>query len=136
MLSNTVQLQADITSESAVEWNMYGDRVITDTGYFGGTVDYYEATNHIPPTRTHFLSGGAAGTPRTISCSGADYAQFHPDRARYRWLHLECGQHDFYVNPAPQPGSRGFCPSPSTWVSRGLRCANSSLRSVLIAIWI
>jgi len=31
---------------------MYEDRVITDTGYFGGTVDYYEATNHIPRTRT------------------------------------------------------------------------------------
>src|SRR6266850_2557363 len=50
MLSNTIQLQADITKRiSGRIGYMYEDRVITDTGYFGGTVDYYEATNHIPP---------------------------------------------------------------------------------------
>src|SRR5256884_9586975 len=42
---------------------LYGDRVITNTGYFGGTVDYYEQTNHIPPyTSAIYYPGGAGGT--------------------------------------------------------------------------
>src|SRR5882762_437930 len=48
MLSNTIQLQADITKRiSGRIGYMYEDRVMTDTGYFGGSVDYYESTNHV-----------------------------------------------------------------------------------------
>src|SRR5439155_948035 len=36
---------------------------ISNTGYFGGTVDYYEQTNHIPPyTSAIYYPGGAGGT--------------------------------------------------------------------------
>jgi len=85
MLSNTVQLQADITKRiSGRIGYMYEDRVITDTGYFGGTVDYYEATNHIPRTRTQLtIRVEREARRRTISWQRADYAQFHPDRARF-----------------------------------------------------
>jgi len=71
--------------------------------------DYYEATNHIPPYATQLtIRVEREARRRTISWQRADYAQFHPDRARFRWLHLECGQHDFVCQPCPhQPGSRG-----------------------------
>ena len=63
-LSNTIQLQAEITKRiSGRIGYMYEDRVITDTGYFGGTVDYYEKTNHIPPYASAiYYPGGAKGT--------------------------------------------------------------------------
>jgi len=64
MLSNTIQLQTDLTKRiSARIGYLYENRVITDTGYFGGTVDYYEHTNHIPPyTSAIYYPGGAGGT--------------------------------------------------------------------------
>jgi len=62
--SNTIQLQADLTKRITARIGyLYGDRVITNTGYFGGTVDYYEQTNHIPPyTSAIYYPGGAGGT--------------------------------------------------------------------------
>ena len=64
MVSNTIQLQADITKRiSGRIGYMYEDRVMTDTGYSGGSVDYYETTNHVPPyASATFYPGGAGGT--------------------------------------------------------------------------
>src|SRR2546429_9175819 len=60
----SIQLQADLTKRITARIGyLYGDRVITNTGYFGGTVDYYEQTNHIPPyTSAIYYPGGAGGT--------------------------------------------------------------------------
>jgi len=59
-------------------------RVITDTDIWR-TVDYYEATNHIPPyANATYYPGGAGGTAANYFLQRADYAQFHPDRARFR----------------------------------------------------
>ena len=64
MISNTVQLQADLTKRiSGRIGYLYEKRVMTNTGYFGGSVDYYEATNHIPPyASATYYPGGANGT--------------------------------------------------------------------------
>ena len=63
-LSNTIQLQADITKRiSGRIGYMYENRVMTDTGYFGGSLDYYEATGHIPPYASAiYYPGGTGGT--------------------------------------------------------------------------
>ncbi len=64
MLSNTIQLQADITTRiSGRIGYMYENRVMTEPDYYGGTVDYYEHTNHIPPYASAiYYPGGAGGT--------------------------------------------------------------------------
>src|SRR3989442_7586183 len=104
MLSNTVQLQADITKRiSARIGYMYEDRVITDTGYFGGTVDYYEATNHIPPyAAATYYPGGAAGTAANHFLAARGLCAI---RSGSNTLTAGCTQNTdgttSYVNPAP-----------------------------------
>src|SRR2546429_4119538 len=73
---------------------LYGDRVITNTGYFGGTVDYYEQTNHIPPyTSAIYYPGGAGGTAANYFFAARGFcairSEEHTSELQSR-LHLVC----------------------------------------------
>jgi len=109
MLSNTVQLQADITKRiSARIGYMYEDRVITDTGYFGGTVDYYEATNHIPPyANATYYPGGAAGTAANYFLAARGLCAIPSGSSTLpAGCTLNADRTISYVNPAPTSPAR------------------------------
>ena len=109
MLSNTVQLQADITKRiSGRIGYMYEDRVITDTGYFGGTVDYYEATNHIPPyANATFYPGGAAGTAANYFLAARGLCAIPSGSSTLpAGCTLNADSTISYVNPAPTSPAR------------------------------
>jgi len=84
-LSNTIQLQADINKRiSGRIGYMYEDRVMTDTGYFGGSVDYYETTGHIPPYASAiYYPGGTGGTAQNYFFAARGNAQFRLERRRF-----------------------------------------------------
>jgi len=109
MLSNTVQLQADITKRiSGRIGYMYEDRVITDTGYFGGTVDYYEATNHIPPyANATYYPGGAAGTAANYFLAARGLCAIPSGSSTLpAGCNLNADSTISYVNPAPASSDR------------------------------
>ena len=109
MLSNTIQLQADITKRiSGRIGYMYEDRVITDTGYFGGSVDYYESTNHIPPyASATYYPGGAGGTAANDFFAARGKCAFPSGSST---LPAGCTMNTdgtiSYVNPAPSSYNR------------------------------
>ena len=109
MLSNTVQLQGDITKRiSGRIGYMYEDRVITDTGYFGGTVDYYEATNHIPPyANATYYPGGAAGTAANYFLAARGLCAIPSGSSTLpAGCTLNADSTISYVNPAPTSPAR------------------------------
>jgi len=82
-------------------------------------VDYYEATNHIPPyANATYYPGGAGGTAANYFLAARGLCQFHPDRAAPAGCTLNADSTISYVNPAPPAGVAWTCPSPNTWVSR------------------
>jgi len=71
-------------------------------------VDYYEATNHIPPyANATYYPAERRARRRTISWQRADYAQFHPESSTLpAGCTLNADSTISYVNPAPTSPAR------------------------------